>query len=100
MEKEGFEALVHQIAESKKSDYDSVVAKMSTVSGPSTAGTTGVANAAHVAQMTDTSKYTGSHKERFDESGKGKGIDGREERANNSGYVGAYKNEGTYDKKH
>ncbi len=28
--------------------------------------------------MTDTSKYTGSHKERFDESGKGKGLAGRD----------------------
>ena len=26
-----------------------------------------------VARLTDTSKYTGSHKERFDSSGKGKG---------------------------
>ena len=29
-------------------------------------------------RLTDTSKYTGSHKERFDESGKGKGKEGRE----------------------
>ena len=29
-------------------------------------------------RMTDTSKYTGSHKERFDESGKGKGLAGRD----------------------
>lgn len=28
--------------------------------------------------MTDTSKYTGTHKERFDESGKGKGLAGRD----------------------
>ena len=49
--------------------------------------------------MTDTSKYTGSHKERFDESGKGKGVKGREDRADNSGYVGNYKGEGTYDEK-
>eukprot|EP00128_Syssomonas_multiformis_P008092 Colp12_sorted_trinity150504_noHs@34669 len=31
-----------------------------------------------VSRLTDTSKYTGAHKERFDESGKGKGIAGRE----------------------
>ena len=47
--------------------------------------------------MTDTSKYTGSHKERFDESGKGRGIEGREYVAKNTGYVGAYKHDGTYD---
>lgn len=51
------------------------------------------------ARLTDTSGYTGSHKERFDESGKGKGIEGRAERADNSGYVGNYKGQGTFDKK-
>ena len=52
-----------------------------------------------VAKMTDTSQYTGSHANRFDESGKGKGIDGREERVANDGYVGNYKGKDTYDKK-
>ena len=50
--------------------------------------------------MTDTSNYTGAHKERFDESGKGKGKEGRETTVSNTGYVGNYKGEGTYDKKH
>lgn len=49
--------------------------------------------------MTDTSKYTGSHKERFDKSGKGKGIDGRETIADTSGYVSGYQNKDTYDDK-
>ncbi|XP_064357037.1 tubulin polymerization-promoting protein family member 3-like [Dromaius novaehollandiae] len=53
-----------------------------------------------VERLTDTSKYTGSHKERFDESGKGKGLAGRQEPADGSGYVGAYKGAGTYDKTH
>lgn len=53
-----------------------------------------------VDRLTDTSKYTGSHKERFDESGKGKGKAGREDIADNSGYVAAYKNKGTYDQAH
>lgn len=60
----------------------------------------GTSKTGGVGRMTDTSQYTGSHKERFDESGKGKGIDGREERADNSGYVGDYKGEGSYDKAH
>lgn len=50
--------------------------------------------------MTDTSQYTGSHAERFDKDGKGKGMDGRVDKADGSGYVGAYKEAGTYDKKH
>ncbi len=44
MEKEGFTALVNQIAESKKADIANIIAKINSVSGPSTAGTTGVAN--------------------------------------------------------
>jgi hypothetical protein len=32
-------------------------------------------------KLTDPSKYTGTHKERFDSSGKGKGIEGRVDRA-------------------
>ncbi len=59
-----------------------------------------MANKHIVDKMTDTSNYTGSHKERFGEDGKGKGIEGREDRADNSGYVGNYKEAGTYDKKH
>lgn len=53
-----------------------------------------------VDRLTDTSKYTGSHKERFDESGKGKGKSGREDVGDDSGYVGNYKGAGTYDKSH
>jgi len=66
---------------------------------PGTAGTTGVSKTGGVAKMTDTSQYTGSHANRFDESGKGKGIDGREERAANDGYVGNYKGKDTFDSK-
>ena len=52
-----------------------------------------------VDRLTDTKGYTGSHKERFDESGKGKGKDGRADTAENTGYVGNYKGSGSYDKK-
>lgn len=58
-----------------------------------------VAKSGAVDRLTDTSKYTGSHKERFDESGKGKGKGGREELVENTGYVSSYKNAGTYDEK-
>nr|XP_033779330.1 tubulin polymerization-promoting protein family member 3-like [Geotrypetes seraphini]XP_033779331.1 tubulin polymerization-promoting protein family member 3-like [Geotrypetes seraphini]XP_033779332.1 tubulin polymerization-promoting protein family member 3-like [Geotrypetes seraphini]XP_033779333.1 tubulin polymerization-promoting protein family member 3-like [Geotrypetes seraphini] len=66
---------------------------------PSSTGITKAVAVGAVDRLTDTSKYTGSHKERFDESGKGKGISGREEMASNTGYVGAYKGAGTYDGK-
>lgn len=52
-----------------------------------------------VDRLTDTSKYTGSHKGRFNEDGKGKGKIGREDVIDKTGYVGAYKGAGTYDEK-
>ncbi|KFO86330.1 Tubulin polymerization-promoting protein family member 2, partial [Buceros rhinoceros silvestris] len=64
---------------------------------PSSAGTTKATKVGAVERLTDTSKYTGSHKERFDESGKGKGLAGRQDLTDNSSYVGAYKGAGTYD---
>lgn len=54
----------------------------------------------NVDRMTDTHKYTGSHKERFDGEGKGKGMEGRKNVADNAGYVSGYKNKDSYDKHH
>ncbi|XP_043094981.1 tubulin polymerization-promoting protein family member 2 [Puntigrus tetrazona] len=66
---------------------------------PANIGVTKVAKASAVDRLTDSSKYTGSHKERFDESGKGKGRSGREYIPDTSGYVSAYKGQGSYDSK-
>ncbi|XP_076843796.1 tubulin polymerization-promoting protein family member 3-like [Brachyhypopomus gauderio] len=66
---------------------------------PANVGVTKVTKAAAVDRLTDSSKYTGAHKERFDESGKGRGREGREEMPDTSGYVGSYKGQGTYDSK-
>lgn len=52
-----------------------------------------------VDRLTDVSKYTGSHKQRFDESGKGKGIAGRKDLVDKSGYVSGYQNKDTYTAK-
>merc|ERR1712198_183469 len=60
---------------------------------------TKVASGNNVAKMTDTALYTGAHKERFDESGHGKGKEGRENVTANDGYVTGYKGKDTYDKK-
>lgn len=43
------------------------------------------------ARLTDHTKYTGSHKQRFDESGKGRGKAGREDILPNTGYVTGFK---------
>uniref|UniRef100_A0A671WCD2 Tubulin polymerization promoting protein n=1 Tax=Sparus aurata TaxID=8175 RepID=A0A671WCD2_SPAAU len=48
-----------------------------------------------IAGVTDTSKFTGSHKERFDPTGRGKGKAGREDIVDTSGYVSGYKHRGT-----
>ncbi|KAF3687452.1 Tubulin polymerization-promoting protein family member 3 [Channa argus] len=64
---------------------------------PANVGVTKVAKAAAVDRLTDATKYTGSHKERFDGTGKGKA--GREDIPDTSGYVSAYKGSGTYDEK-
>ncbi|XP_022198763.1 tubulin polymerization-promoting protein homolog [Nilaparvata lugens] len=53
-----------------------------------------------VERLTDPTKYTGSHKQRFDEAGKGKGIEGRKDVADKSGYVQGYKNRDSYNKTH
>jgi len=70
---------------------------------PQAHGATKASGDAATSRLTDVKGYTGAHKERFDaESGKGKGIDGREDRDAHaaSGYVGGYKEANTYDKKH
>lgn len=51
-------------------------------------------------RLTDTAKYNGAHKARFDEDGKGKGLEGREDVQDNEGYVQAYKGKETFDKTH
>ena len=58
-------------------------------------------NACHLGQVTLINvRLHLSVPHRFDESGKGKGLDGRVDKVDGSGYVGNYKGEGTYDKKH
>ncbi|KFQ35582.1 Tubulin polymerization-promoting protein family member 2, partial [Merops nubicus] len=62
---------------------------------PSSVGATLTTKVGGVERLTATSKYTGSHKEHFDESGKGKGLADRQDVMDNSGYVGDYKGTGT-----
>lgn len=48
-------------------------------------------------RLTDHSKYTGMHKKRFDESGKGKGREGRVDIVKDTGYVQGFKDGGTHE---
>ncbi|XP_782492.2 tubulin polymerization-promoting protein family member 2 [Strongylocentrotus purpuratus] len=84
-----------------KDDVQKLIEKICAGKGPGTSGATKASKAGGVDRLTDSSKYTGSHKERFDESGKGKGLDGRKDFDAKAaeGYVGGYKGKDTYDKK-
>ncbi len=42
-------------------------------------------------RLTDSSQYTGTHKHRFDETGKGRGKAGRTDEVVLDGYVNAFK---------
>nr|XP_051697580.1 tubulin polymerization-promoting protein isoform X1 [Oryctolagus cuniculus] len=66
---------------------------------PIISGVTKAVSSPTVSRLTDTTKFTGSHKERFDQSGKGKGKAGRVDLVDESGYVPGYKHAGTYDQK-
>ncbi|XP_043575282.1 tubulin polymerization-promoting protein isoform X2 [Chiloscyllium plagiosum] len=66
---------------------------------PVVSGVTKTVLSPTLSRLTDTSKFTGSHKERFDQSGKGRGREGREYLVQNTGYVVGYKHAGTYDQK-
>ncbi|XP_028985527.1 tubulin polymerization-promoting protein isoform X3 [Betta splendens] len=67
--------------------------------GPIIAGVTRAVASPTVSRLTDTTKFTGSHKERFDDTGRGKGKAGRVDIVDTSGYVSGYKHQGSYEKK-
>ncbi|XP_076868617.1 tubulin polymerization-promoting protein isoform X1 [Brachyhypopomus gauderio] len=75
------------------------VFKMVEGKSPIIAGVTRAVASPTVSRLTDTTKFTGSHKERFDETGRGKGKAGRVDMVDKSGYVSGYKHAGTYEKK-
>ncbi|GAU89425.1 hypothetical protein RvY_01976 [Ramazzottius varieornatus] len=71
--------------EDPNGEVQKMVAKLTRNTGPGTTGTTDVIDVGGVNRLSDTTKYTGMHKERFDAEGKGKGISGREDVHENSG---------------
>lgn len=86
----------------KKVELDEIKKKLTTCGQPGITShvTKSPAAAAAVDRLTDTSKYTGSHRQRFDETGKGKGIAGRKDLVDGSGYVTGYQHKDTYNKSH
>lgn len=74
-----FDHACHLLADAKGISYDEFVAKALAAGGPGKSGVTEVAHDGILSKLTDTSLYTGAHKERFDADGKGRGIAGREQ---------------------
>ncbi|XP_078482238.1 tubulin polymerization-promoting protein family member 3-like [Ciona intestinalis] len=94
-----FKVGLEKIAAEKKISKEDVFNKVINGGGPVMVGVTKTSKSGGVEKMTDASQYTGSHKERFGADGKGKGLDGRVDKVDASGYVGNYKGDGTYDEK-
>ncbi|CAF0828957.1 unnamed protein product [Rotaria sp. Silwood1] len=87
----GFKALIDRIAESKGVTHDEILAKINANEGPSLNHVTETTNKEITDRMTDTTHYTGTHKERFDEEGYGKGKEGRSDDIESTGYVQGFK---------
>uniref|UniRef100_A0A8C9W9A9 Tubulin polymerization-promoting protein family member 3 n=2 Tax=Scleropages formosus TaxID=113540 RepID=A0A8C9W9A9_SCLFO len=101
---EEFQKALEELAPKRfegESEEDAVQSIYKLVEGkePANMGITKAVKTSVVDRLTDTSKYTGSHKERFDESGRGRGKIGREDLQENTGYVEGYKHAGTYEEK-
>lgn len=97
-----YQKFLEDLAKSKKVELEEIKKKLTSCGQPGVSShvTKSPAAAAAVDRLTDTSKYTGSHKQRFDESGKGKGIAGRKDLVDASGYVSGYQHKDTYNKSH
>ncbi|KAJ6641990.1 Tubulin polymerization-promoting protein like [Pseudolycoriella hygida] len=95
-----YNKFLEDLATTKKVDLAEIKNKMATCGAPGVPQVSAGKAAAAVNRLTDTSKYTGSSKQRFDESGKGKGIAGRKNIVDDSGYVSGYQHKDTYDKGH
>jgi len=97
-----YNKFLDSLAKSKQMSIEQLKSKMAGCGAPGLTATPADAGkvAATVERLTDPAKYTGSHKERFDEAGKGKGIAGRKDLVDSSGYVSGYVNKDSYDKVH
>lgn len=82
-------------------EIDSICEKLEQLEVPVIKNTAKTSTDSNVySRLTDHTKYTGAHKERFDADGKGRGKIGRVDIVEHTGYVSTYKNKGTYDQTH
>jgi hypothetical protein len=91
---EHFKVALALIAEKKYSDKDPATAErmllelVCSCEGPSLHGTHAKTDAGIFDRLTDASQYTGSHKNRFDETGRGLGAAGRDTGGKGGGAAG------------
>ncbi|XP_017011733.2 tubulin polymerization-promoting protein homolog isoform X1 [Drosophila takahashii] len=95
-----YNKFLDDLAKTKKVELTEIKQKLAGCGAPGVVSVSAGKAAAAVDRLTDTSKYTGSHKERFDATGKGKGIAGRRNVVDGSGYVSGYQHKDTYDNAH
>ncbi|KAF6202672.1 hypothetical protein GE061_003072 [Apolygus lucorum] len=96
-----YNKFIDELAATKKLNSDNIRKSMTECGAPGThsnASKTPAKVNETVARLTDPKKYTGSSKLRFDEQGKGKGIEGRVDRPDDSGYVSGYKHKDSFGK--
>ncbi|EEZ99609.1 tubulin polymerization-promoting protein homolog [Tribolium castaneum] len=93
-----YKTFLEDLAKNKKIEVEEIKNKMASCGQPGVHALGAGKTPSAVDRLTDTSKYTGTHKQRFDETGKGKGIAGRKEVVDTSGYVSGYQNKDTYGK--
>ncbi|KAJ6220410.1 hypothetical protein RDWZM_006222 [Blomia tropicalis] len=86
-----YNTFLETLAKMKKLEIDDLKDKLQSSGPPSTNKTTAAGTSGAFGRLTDHTKYTGSHKQRFDESGKGRGKAGREDVKVNTGYVTGFK---------
>ncbi|KAG5871675.1 hypothetical protein JTB14_007358 [Gonioctena quinquepunctata] len=91
-----YKQFLDDLAKNKKIEVGDLITKLSTCGLPGHHGVGPVKATSTVDRLTDASKFTGTHKQRFDDSGKGKGIAGRKEILDDSGYVTGYQNKDTH----
>ncbi|CAG9761711.1 unnamed protein product [Ceutorhynchus assimilis] len=94
-----YKKFLEDLAKNKKVEIEEIKTKLTNCGLPGHHGVGVVKNTSTVDRLTDASKFTGTHKERFDDTGKGKGIAGRKDLVDSSGYVSGYQNKDTFDKK-
>lgn len=95
-----YNKFLEDLTKNKKVDLEEMKSKMANCGSPGLTGVAAGGKSATVERLTDTSRYTGAHKQRFDESGKGRGIAGRKDVADSSGYVQGYQHKDSYNKNH